>query len=230
MTIVSAKSEEHIPKDDNSRFDLIRQRLHTPLVGDILDELGYRHQMLPAGIAPIHSEMMLVGRAMPALIARVYDPQQRPFGRLTEALDQLRPGEVYLASNAGAPCAAWGEILTVAAKVREAAGAVIDGYHRDTPKVLREDWPVFSRGGYAQDARIRTIVVDYRVPADVGTVRVEPGDLLFGDVDGVVAIPVSVEDEVISRALAKAAAENTVRACIEEGMSSSEAFARYGVL
>jgi regulator of RNase E activity RraA len=166
---------------------------------------------------------------MPALIADVFDTQGAPFGRLTEALDQLQSGDVYVARSGRVSCAAWGEILTAAARSRGASGAVIDGYHRDTLKVLAQDWPVFSRGAFAQDARVRATVVDYRVPLEIDGVLVRPGDLVVGDRDGVVIVPLDVEDEVLERALAKASAENLVREAIENGMSSAEAFATYGV-
>lgn len=127
-------------------------------------------------------------------------------------------------------CAYWGEILTATAKQRGAVGAVINGYHRDTPRVLEQDWPVFSRGRFAQDSAVRTQVVDYRCAIEVGGVRVEPGDLVFGDLDGVVVVPRRVEAEVIERALAKARGEKLVRREIEAGMSSTEAFRKYGIL
>lgn len=215
---------------DAARQALILGALYSPVIGDVLDQLGRFHQFLPAGIRPIVPTMKLGGRAMPVLLADVFGPQQRPFGRLTEALDSLEPGEVYLARNPRTPCAAWGEILTATARARGAAGAVIDGFHRDTPRVLEQQWPVFSRGSYGQDAGVRSTVVDYRVPIEVGQVSISPGDLLFGDVDGVVVIPRDVEDEVIERSLAKAAAENTVRQAIEAGMSSTEAFTTFGIL
>jgi regulator of RNase E activity RraA len=174
--------------------------------------------------------MVLVGRAMPVLIADVFGPQRSPFGRLTEALDQLGSGEVYLARGGRTECAAWGEIMTATARVRGAAGAVLDGFHRDTVRVLEQDWPVFSRGRSAQDAGVRATVLDYRVPAEIGGVLVRPGDLVLGDLDGVVVVPAEIEDEVLERALTKATAENLVRQAIENGMSSTDAFATYGVL
>lgn len=215
--------------DDDLRA-LVGDALYTPVIGDVLDQLGRRHQFLPAAIRGIQASMSVVGRAMPVVLTDVFGPQRRPFGRLTEALDSLEPGEVYLARNPSTPCAAWGEILTATAKARGAAGAVIDGYHRDTPRVLEQRWPVFSRGAYAQDAGVRTSVVDYRVPIEIGRARVSPGDLIVGDVDGVVVIPKEIEDEVIERSLAKATAENAVRQAIEGGMSSTEAFATFGIL
>ncbi|WP_238016976.1 RraA family protein [Dactylosporangium sp. AC04546] len=211
-------------------FDRIKQLLYTPVLGDVLDQLGRRHQILPPHVRPLDPGMRLVGRAMPVLIADAFGPQDRPFGRLTEALDQLQPDEVYLARSGRLECAAWGELLTTTARMRGAAGAVIDGYHRDTPRVLAQQWPVFSRGAYAQDAAVRARVVDYRIPIEIGGVAVHPGDLVVGDVDGVVIVPADVEDEVLELALAKATSENKVRAAIEGGMSSTEALATFGVL
>lgn len=215
---------------DARLFDLIRSELYTSVVGDILDTLGLVHQFLPQPIQPMHTAMKLVGRAMPVLMIDVYGPQAEPFGKLTQALDQIEPGDVYLASGGAMRCAYWGEILTATARTRGGAGAVIDGWHRDTPMVLEQDWPVFSRGRYAQDSGVRTKVIDYRCPIEVGTVRVAPGDLVFGDLDGVVIVPRAHEAEVVERALDKARGEKTVRQAIEGGMSSTDAFARYGIL
>jgi regulator of RNase E activity RraA len=208
----------------------IRAELYTPVVGDILDQLGFRRQFLPPSIHGMTAQMRVVGRAMPVLIADVTGPQARPFGRLTEALDQLEPGEVYVAQNATLPCSAWGEILTATAKKRGAVGAVVDGYHRDTPRILRQDFPVFSRGAYAQDAGVRASVIDFRCPIRIGDVEIAPGDLIFGDMDGVLVIPSAVADEVVGLALTKARTENSVRAAIDAGMTSTDAFRTYGVL
>ncbi|MBN9185799.1 RraA family protein [Microbacterium sp.] len=216
--------------EGDERFDVMRSELYTPVVGDILDALGYRRQFLPPGIRAIREGMRVVGRAMTVLLTDVTGPQPRPFGRLTEALDQLEAGEVYLAQNATMPSAAWGEILTATARQRGAVGAVVDGYHRDTPKVLEQDFPVFSLGAYAQDSAVRSSVVDFRCRIRIGDVEIESGDIVFGDVDGVLIIPSAVEDEVIERALTKARTENVVRDAIERGMSSTEAFRVYGVL
>jgi len=217
-------------QSDAELFDLIKTRLYTPVVGDILDGLGFTHQFLPPPVQPLLPEMKLAGRAMPVLMMDVHGPQKKPFGKLTEALDQLQPGEIYLASGGDRRCAYWGEILTATARTRGAAGAVINGFHRDTPRVLEQNWPVFSRGRFAQDSAVRTQVADFRCPIEVGQVAVEPGDLVFGDFDGVVIVPRRVEQEVVTAALKKAAGENRVRKEIENGMSSTAAFQKYGIL
>ena len=167
---------------------------------------------------------------MPVLMIDVFGPQKKPFGFLTEALDQLKENEVYLAVGGTKRCAYWGELLTAAARTRKAAGAVVNGWHRDTPQVLAQDWPVFSCGCYAQDSSVRTQVVDFRCPVEFGDVRVEPGDIVFGDVDGALIIPQKLEEEVFEKALKKAAGEKMVRRAIEGGMTATEAFEKYGIL
>ena len=214
----------------NELFETIKKELYTPVVGDILDGMGFYHQFLPAGIAPIHEEDKVVGYAMPVLMIDVYGPQKKPFGLLTEALDQLREGDVYLASGGDNRCAYWGELLTATAKKRGAAGAVINGYYRDSHQVMGQDFPVFSKGRFAQDSGVRTQVADYRCEIEVGGVAVRPGDLVFGDVDGVLVIPKEHAEEVIEKSLEKARGEKVVRKAIENGMSATEAFATYGIL
>lgn len=215
---------------DTELFALMREELYTPVVGDILDGVGHYHRTLPAAVQPMRESMVVVGRAMPALMIDVYGPQKKPFGLLTEALDDLREGEVYLASGGDMRCAYWGELLTATARTRGAVGAVVNGYHRDTPKVLEQDWPVFSRGRYCQDSSVRTQVADYRCAIEIDGVWVEPGDLVFGDLDGVVIIPKKVEVEVIRGALEKARGEKVVRKAIEDGMSATAAFEKFGIL
>jgi regulator of RNase E activity RraA len=217
-------------KNDTELFALYKNELYTPVVGDILDQLGRYHQFLPQAIGPLLPDFKAAGRAMPVLMIDVYGPQKKPFGLLTEALDQLKEGEIYLASGGDMRCAYWGELLTATARVRGAVGAVVNGWHRDTPQILAQEWPVFSRGCYAQDSSVRTQVADYRCSLEVGEVWVSPGDLLFGDRDGVLAVPAELVEEVTEKALEKARGEKTVRKAIEGGMTATEAFAKFGIL
>jgi regulator of RNase E activity RraA len=73
-------------------------------------------------------------------------------------------------------------------------------------------------------------VVDFRIPVEIGAVRVRPGDILFGDIDGVLLVPAEAETEVFTRALEKARGEKLVRKAIEEGSSAVEAFEKYGIM
>lgn len=229
---------------DEEMFALMKEKLYTPVVGDILDQMGYSHQFLPAEIRPLESmipadayidrsepdnRLKLAGYACTVLENDVFEAPKKPFGLLTEALDQLQPNEIYVATGAH-NSALWGELLTATAKTRGAVGAVLDGYSRDTPQVLSQNFPVFCRATWAQDSSIRTYVFEYRCPIEIGQVTIHDGDLVFGDIDGVLIIPKEVKDEVIEKALEKAAGEKLVRKAIEGGMAATAAFEKFGIL
>jgi 4-hydroxy-4-methyl-2-oxoglutarate aldolase len=216
--------------NDRELFALMRKELYTAVVGDILDTLGCEHQFLPPEIRPLDASMTVAGRAMPVLMMDVFGVQEEPFGKMTEALDSLMPDEVYIAAGTTRRCANWGEIMTATALMRKAVGAVVYGYHRDTAQVLAQNFPVFSIGSYAQDSGPRMKVSDFRVPIEIESVLVRPGDIVFGDVDGVLILPRELETAVIAAALEKARAEKAVRTAIEHGMSSTAALKKYGVL
>ncbi|MFT4106668.1 MAG: RraA family protein [Lacrimispora sp.] len=217
-------------EDLTSLFREMKEKLYTPVVGDILDELGYTHQFLPQNIKPMKDDMKIAGIAMTVLMIDVFGVQEKPFGRLCECLDQIEENEIYIAAGGTRRCAYWGELLTATAKYRKGAGAVVDGWHRDTPQVLEQNWPVFSMGSYAQDSSVRTQVVDFRCPIEIGQVRIESGDYIFGDQDGVLIIPQKVAQEVVDKALEKAGKEKELRRAVESGMRVTDAFNIYGVL
>lgn len=225
--------------DDRELFAMMRQRLFPAVVGDILDTMGCLKQFLTPTIRPLRSDMVVIGRAMPVLEANCFAAHEpagqlplsrQPFGLLFQALDDLKAGEVYVATGCAPQFALWGGLMTTRAMHLKAAGAVLDGHWRDTPEVLQMGLPVFGFGGYAQDQGPRGKVVDWRVPVEINGVRVKPGDLVFGDLDGVLVIPREAEAEAIRRALEKASTENKVRDAIQRGMSTVDAFRTFGVM
>lgn len=225
--------------NDEELFRLMRERLFPAVVGDILDTMGLLKQFLSPGIRALRSDMVVIGRAMPVLETNCFaasepdgqlEISRKPFGLLFQALDDLKPNEVYVATGCSAQFALWGGLMTTRAMHLKAAGAVLDGYSRDTPEVLESGFPVFSLGGYAQDQGARGKVVDYRVAVEINGVRIAPGDIVFGDLDGVLVIPRAAEVEAISKALEKASTENKVRDAIRAGMSTADAFRTFGVM
>jgi 4-hydroxy-4-methyl-2-oxoglutarate aldolase len=208
--------------------------LTTAVVGDVLDRIGYHHQFLPHGIAPLLPGDKLVGRALPVwqedLVTPTNKPDGKPFGLLFEALDDLKEGEVYVASGEGSKeYALFGGLMSTRAKQLKAAGAVLDGYVRDSGEIQALGFSIFSRGLYAQDQGARGKVTKFRVPIKIGSVEIQPGDLIFADAEGVLVIPQDVEQDVVERALEKASTENKVEQAIKEGMSASAAFSTFGV-
>lgn len=226
-------------KNDKELFALIREELYTAVVGDILDKMGYTRQFLPPAIRPLRPDMRLAGRAMTVLeadvlesgaIAGVNPILKRSFGLMLEALDDLKEDEVYICSGSSPTYALWGELMSARAIRCGAAGAVVNGYSRDTKGILALNFPCFSYGPYAQDQAPRGKVIDYRVPIEVGGVRINDGDILVGDIDGVCAVPRAVEEEVFTRALEKARGERVVLKKIQEGMKARDAFDQYGIM
>ena len=221
-------------------YAAVRRELSTAVVGDAMDEMGLSHQFLPPYLRPLREDMVVLGQAMTVLEADVFaepvrDPGngealEQPFGLMFRALDDLKVGEVYLCTGASPRYALWGELMSTRAGKLGAAGAVLDGHHRDTRGILALDFPTFSRGGYSQDQRSRGKVIDFRVPLEIGGGRVEPGDTVFGDLDGVCVIPAEAEEEAFRRAFEKARKEDAVGQAIESGMSAQEAFEKFAVM
>ncbi|MDE1996356.1 MAG: RraA family protein, partial [Rhizobiaceae bacterium] len=215
----------------------LKNELFTAVVGDVLDVMGHRRQFLPAGISPLQSHMKIAGRAMPVLEADVYADgggvgplADKPFGLMLEALDSLKEGEVYIATGSSLRYALWGGLMSTRAMHLKAAGAVLDGYVRDAGEIERLGFPAFCRGVYAQDQGPRGKVIDYHTAIEIDGVRIEPGDLLFGDREGVLVIPKAAEAEALERALEKSRTENRVAEAIRGGMGACEALATFGVM
>jgi len=226
-------------KDDAQLFQLAKDELFTAVVGDTLDKLGYLNQFLPQSIKPLNPSMVTIGRAMPVLEADANSTPQtdvdssilhQPFGVMFEALDNLKEHEVYICSGASFNYALWGGLMSTRAMKLKSAGAVLHGYSRDTNEILKLNFPTFSAGTYAQDQGPRGQVIDYRIPIRFGDILINPGDIIYGDRDGVVVVPKEIEKEAFEGAIEKVRGENLVRDALEKGMSTVDAFNTFGIM
>ena len=225
-------------KNDTELFELIRNELFTAVLGDVMDKMGYLRQFLPPQIQPLRQDMKVVGRAMTVLEADCYKELnsgknttlQKPFGLMLEALDDLRKDEVYICTGSSPNYALWGELMSTRAQILGAAGAVVNGYSRDTNGILDLNFPTFSYGRYAQDQAPRGKVIDYRCKIELGGVRINNGDIVVGDLDGVCIVPADIEHKVIEMALEKARGEKTVAEAIKGGMSARDSWDKYGIM
>lgn len=225
-------------KNDIDLFEVMRKELFSAVIGDIMDKLGYLHQFLPPQVQPIREDMVVVGRAMTVLEAdclentqKSLNPiQNKPFGLMLEALDDLKLNEVYICTGSSPNYALWGELMSTRAQILGAAGAVVNGYSRDTKGTLELNFPTFSYGRYAQDQAPRGKVIDFRCPIEIEGVKINDGDIVFGDMDGVCIVPREIEKEVIIAALEKARGEKTVAEAIKGGMSAKDSWDKYGIM
>lgn len=215
-------------KNDKELFAVMKQELYTGVICDMMDTLGYSHIYLPRDIQSIRLTDVMVGRAYPTIICDVYGEQDKPLGLLTEAIDHIQEDEIYIVTGGDRRCSYFGEIMTATVKRRGAVGAVIDGYIRDTRQILEQDFPVFCMGRDAQGSIYRNQVIRYGCPVEIGNILIKPGDLVFGDIDGVVVFPREIEEEAITLILAKVRGEKSTREAIEKGMSAVEAEKTYG--
>lgn len=222
---------------DQALFSTIRKQLFTAAIGDVMDAAGLTHQFLPPELRALEPETVLVGRAMPVLEADCCGDRigatgaADPFGLMLRALDELHPGEVYVCTGAAPRYALWGGLMSGRAKALGAQGAVLDGFHRDTREIRALGFPVFSRGAYAQDQRLRGRVIDFRCALEFANgARVDPGDVIVGDIDGVLAIPAADAEDIVRAALQKVASEGEVRERIKNGEPAGTVFAATGIM
>jgi 4-hydroxy-4-methyl-2-oxoglutarate aldolase len=212
-------------------LSVLRARLRTALVSDVLDEMGFREQCLPHWIAPLVTGPVTVGRAFTA----VHTPVQRvpaiPYQGLLKALDAVGQDDVFITSSSGLrDVALWGELVSTACMTQGAAGAVIDGLVRDVSTIAELRFPVYAGGAVPYDVNGRMELTDYGCPMSIGGVHIEPGCLVVADMDGVVVVPKDIEEDVVARAIQKSEQENEFRDAVRGGMSASEAFDTFNVL
>jgi regulator of RNase E activity RraA len=212
----------------------IREELFVALVSDMLDSVGCMHQALPPRIRSLDENLVMLGRARTGLYRDVYDAPkagENPYELEIKLVDDLKPGEVVvLACGASGRIAPWGGLLTTASVARGAAGCLTDGLVRDIKSIRRLQFPVFHGGIGPLDSKGRGEVTAIDVTVECAGVRVRPGDIIFGDADGVVVIPHEVEEEVLSRAFARVAGENATEEALRRGDKLADVFARFGVL
>jgi regulator of RNase E activity RraA len=210
-----------------------RAKLFAAVLSDVLDAAGRRAQAMRPGIRPLDDALVLAGRARTGLYMDVYHvhPGENPYELEIRLVDDLRSDEVVvLAAGTSGRIAPWGELLSTACRARGAAGCVTDGLVRDVRAIRAMQFPVFAGGIGPLDSKGRGKVMAIDVPVECGGVAVRPGDLVFGDADGVVVVPREIEDEILRVALEKVSGEDRTRAALARGEKLADVFARHGIL
>jgi regulator of RNase E activity RraA len=217
--------------DDTALFEWSVRTLYSAVLSDACDAAGCRDRALGPDVRPLDESSVLVGRAKTVVWAPMFHVPARPYDREIAAVDSLRPGEVFvMAVGRSSTIVPWGELLSTATLARGGRGAVLDGLVRDSTRIRALGLPVFCVGRRPYDSCGRGVVVDYDVPLAIDGVSVSPGDLVFGDADGVVVVPRAVEAEVLERAQAKVAGEDGVRAALRTGATLGEVYRTHGIL
>lgn len=205
------------------------EALYPGAVADALDDLGYKRQTLPTAIGPLTDDMLMTGIAFPI----VGQPDSNAdaednIKRFLKMLGEAPEHSVLTSETNDEEAAHLGELSTTALAARGCRGAVINGGVRDIRHILRQDFPVFTRYRTPKDAPPRWRLDDWGVPIQIGDVEIRPGDVLIGDVDGVVCVPKDVREEVLELAEEMVDTENEVRELVREGVSPLDAYERLG--
>ena len=167
------------------------------------------------GIRPVFSGIRMVGRAV---TVRTYPGD---WAKPVQAIDVAQPGEVVVIDAGGSGPAIWGELATHSAVQRGLAGVVIDGALRDSPEIIDMKFPAFSRLVMPNAGEPKGFG-EIGVPVTVGNMRVETGDWLLGDDDGVVVLPKNIAVEYANRSMDVLEKENRIREEIKEGSTLSQ--------
>jgi 4-hydroxy-4-methyl-2-oxoglutarate aldolase len=216
---------------EQSMFSEMEEKLYTAVIADALDELGARECAMAENLRPLYPDATFAGWARTIQCQDMFYIPEDPYGLEIEAMDSILPGEIVVISTCESRRnAPWGELLSTAALVRGARGAVVDGLVRDVRTIQKLSFPVFAAGIKPVDSRGRGQVVDYNVPVVCGGVLVNPGDLIFADYDGIVAIPAALVKEALELAQVKVSKELNSRKDLLNGSYLAQVYAKYGVL
>jgi 4-hydroxy-4-methyl-2-oxoglutarate aldolase len=198
-------------------------QLSTADISDAEDRHGITGQCL--GIAPLDRSSRLVGRAWTLR----YGPVGLECGTVGDYIDDLGELDVVVLDNQGRlDTTVWGDLLTSTASKRKVAGTVIDGVCRDVNRTFDLDYPIYARGTWMRTGKDRVRVEAIGEPVSIGGARVEAGDWLLGDGDGVVVLPLARVEEVLEAAEEIRDAEARIRAAVESGRSLREARIEFG--
>lgn len=220
--------------DNEFDFDELKKSLYTAVLSDVMDSMGFRDQAMKPFIRPLDDTSVLFGRARTGFFMNTYSVAEgeNPYEHEIALIDGLRPHDIAVLGCDGPTTriAPWGELLSTACIHRGAAGCVTDGLVRDVRHIRKLQFPVFHGGIGPLDSQGRGKMMNYDLPIECGGVTVRSGDLVFGDVDGVVVIPLDIAGDVLRKSLDKVQSENDTRDELSKGLLLRDVYEKYGVL
>lgn len=206
-------------------------RIPTAAIADVLDELGLTRQTLPPALQPLTPDMRLAGYAFTAR-GRPHrgTPRDRdaPLRQFLKMLAAVPPDSVLVLAAHDSVAAHFGELSAQWLRVRHVRGVVVDGSTRDAAAIRRLGFPTFVRYRTPQDSLGRWRVSDWGQPLTIGGVRIALGDVVVGDLDGVVVVPRRVAQEVLLRSQRLVGTEHAVRRAVRRGLAPLDAYEKFG--
>lgn len=212
------RTSEPFPIPDKellSRFE----NLYTGAVNDVLREFCLLNQALPGHIIPLREYRTVAGLAFTVKSA----PNAMVSGEMefrTQMLDEMHEDSfvVWDTSN-DKQATLWGGVMTATAKGKKVKAACIDGGIRDTHQILEADFPVFYKYRISNGSLGRCLITHYQTTLKIGEVTIKPGDVILGDIDGVLIVPREIAYEVLVRAEEIIENEKVIFGWVHEGQS-----------
>ena len=217
----------------NQKLDEARKNLYSAVLSDTLDSMGLLNQVLESGIRPIDESKVLCGWARVGLYFPIYHDNEtvNVYEHELKLIDSLKFDEVpVLICHGLKHIAPWGELLSTRASYLKSGGCLTDGSVRDVRMIRKMGFPVYAGSISPLDTKYRAKLMWSDVPGKIHGVNIESGDLIFGDVDGVVVVPKKHIEIVLEKALQKISQENVVRKKLQKGKTLEEIFADHGIL
>lgn len=211
--------------------EFLKKNLYSGVLCDVMDGMGYKKQSIGNKIMPIKDDAVIFGPAFTSIANVVYSMPENPLTAQCKIVDQLGEGEVYvLVTRGDYNCAVFGELFATAVKQRKGAGVLLDGYARDLKAIKEMDFPLFYVGRDPRTSKGRTEINECQIPVVMDGVTINPGDVIFGDIDGVAVIPKNIASEVFEKAIATMKSEDKVRQGLINGDSLEEVYLQNGTI
>jgi 4-hydroxy-4-methyl-2-oxoglutarate aldolase len=204
------------------------EKVTTPMVNDSLRERNLIYRTLPNGILPLRENYRVAGIAFTVKGSKSL-AMQNDMAERVKMLEAI-PADSFVIwdTDQDAESTQWGEVITMAAIRRGCRGAAVDGGIRDTDKVLEMKFPVFVKYRNSSGMLGRFRITGWEIPIKIGDVIIYPGDVVFGDIDGVIIIPRAIAYEILLRAEQIRDGETELKRWVREGLSPSAIVERGG--
>lgn len=228
--------------DEKYGIERIKKNMYSGIICDVLDQMGYREQALNNQIHGLNDETVIFGPAFTSIGTTVYSMPEQPLIAQTKVVDQLGEGEIYVLVTRGEyNCAVFGEIFATRVMKKGGAGVLLDAHARDLRELKNmslngsEGFPVFFRGRSPHTSKGRCEINECQIPIIMEgacrySVTINPGDYIFGDIDGVVIVPKDIIMEVLERSFDTIEKENETRDGLLQGKSLQEVYAIHGTI
>lgn len=212
-------------------YEKLKSVLSSDILCDVLDAAGYRNQSLSGELHTLKDETVIFGPAFTSIATEVFSMPENPLIAQCKVVDQVREGEIYVLATRGRyNCAVFGELFATAVAKKKCTGVLLDGYARDIRQLKEMNAALIYRGVNPRTSKGRAEINECQIPVMIDGVTIRPGDLIFGDIDGVVVIPQEIAESIVQEALETIKKEDQVRSNLVAGDTLEKVYTEIGAI